>query len=117
MKMRYRDLQFAFRDFIQDKAPVNFAAEPISGMNIYKANYFSALADSLKNKFPVTTKYLQDDFKKLTYQYITLNPSSSYNLDLYGSNFPNFLRKQKLPLAYELAKLELQMFETMFSPY
>lgn len=115
--MRYRDLQLAFRDFIQDKAPVNFMAEPISGMNIYKANYFSALAGSLKNKFPVTTKYLQDDFKKLTYQYIIQNPSNCYNLDLYGSNFPNFLRKQKLSLAYELAKIELQMFEAMFSRY
>ncbi len=111
--MLLRDWQINFKNFICDQEAVNFVAVPLTGLDIYKANYFAKLTIALKNKFTNTAKYLQDKFTKLAFKYIFLHQSAIGNLDEYGDLFPTFLKENDLALASDLASIDLMIFNTV----
>ncbi|WPY01246.1 DUF2063 domain-containing protein [Candidatus Trichorickettsia mobilis] len=111
--MLLREWQINFKNFICDQEAVNFVAMPLTGLDIYKANYFAKLTMALKNKFTNTAKYLQDRFAKLAFKYIFLHQSTSGNLDEYGNLFPTFLKENDLALASDLASIDLMIFNTV----
>ena len=112
--MQLREFQINFKNFICDLAAITFTAEPVAGLDIYKANYFCALTAALKNKFPNSSKFLQDKFIKLATKYIILHSSSNSNLDEFGNLFPTFLKETDF-LASHLADIDLMIFNTVIN--
>lgn len=108
--MQLKTLQKNMKDFLQDKAPADFMVYPMSGLNIYKQNYFKNLAGALTCKYPATLEYLKDEARELLHNFICKFPSTSPNLDDYGDEFPRYLTDNNFSLAAKLARLDLEIF-------
>lgn len=104
--MELGKLQSLFKDFILDRAAVQFDASPAAGLNIYKKNYLTTIALVVGEKFPKTIEFLKDKSSSLIQQYAFSYPPTEANLDEYGASFDEFLRGQGFSLASELARLD-----------
>ena len=61
----------------------------------YRNNYILSLVHSLSMKYPVVVQLLSPgNFRYFGRNYIQANPSTSSNLDDYGSTFPEFISQQ-----------------------
>ncbi len=78
--------------------------ETLARLNIYRNNVFGNFEGVLESIFPLVKKISgAKEFKKIVENYCVKNPSLSGNLNLFGDNFPKFLK----PLLSDIARLEL----------
>lgn len=93
--MNLQNLQDNFINYLYNPSKNNILSEIKDNaieserlLQIYRNNLFKNLQNSLKITFPLIFKHLgENDFYKISYQYIIQNPSKSNNLDNYGQNF------------------------------
>lgn len=99
-------------DFTKSLRPAGKLQDPKSSLNIHRQGYFCRLADAMAESFAGVLAALNEKtFYSLVFQYIKENPSSTYDLNQYGQNFPQFLHQsiiyQKKPFVHDLALLDL----------
>lgn len=93
--MNLQKLQDNFIDYLYDNKKDNVLNLVKGGkikkekiFQIYRNNLFQTLKNSLKITFPFIYRYLgEENFCKISYEFISKNPSKSSNLDNYGQNF------------------------------
>lgn len=112
--MKLQDIQKQFLDCIyrdDDLLKSSFNNRyPDLSLNIYKNNAIHNLVSALSIMYPSVYNQLGEDaFNKVSKDYIKDNPSRDGNLDVYGINFPEFLRYHKniKGYIYNLAQLDL----------
>ncbi len=84
---------------------------PEKRIEIYRHNVFSTLAGALSDLYPVTEKIVSAPFfRHLAEEFIRVTPSRSGDLNMFGSEWPEFLRVHveaiNLPYLADVAKLE-----------
>lgn len=84
---------------------------PEKRIEIYRHNIFSTLTGALSDLYPVTEKIVSAPFfRHLAEQFIRVTPSRSGDLNMFGSEWPEFLRRHpeaiNLPYLADVAKLE-----------
>jgi hypothetical protein len=90
-------------------------AEALARLNIYRNNVFGNFESVLSSIFVVTKKILgEKNFDDLVKRFCQKNFSESGNLDEYGLNFPQFLKRQKPTWLKDLAQLELLRHQSYF---
>lgn len=119
--LRLKDIQKSFIETILDKnknCNGNFKSlfdeNNISiedRISIYRGHFIASLTAILKDTYPATTKIVGDKFMEaMSREYIYLNPPNSGCLNLYGSSFPEFVKKfeatKSLPYLADVAELE-----------
>jgi hypothetical protein len=87
-------------------------------IEVYQEDYLSRLTEALKNTYRGIYSLIgEDDFKKLSQDFIACTPSSSKDLDDYGANFSDFCKDHPHSQLYEflssLASLEWE-FRLLF---
>lgn len=88
--------------------------------NIYRNNYYVAVINVLKERFPVTERIVGEDFFKATAREFVQHtpPIGQSNLG-YGREFPKFLESfspvADLPYLPDVARLEWARFESAIS--
>jgi hypothetical protein len=80
-------------------------------IEIYRHNVFSTLAGALSDLYPVTEKIVSAPFfRRLAEEFIHITPSRSGDLNMFGGEWPEFLRTHAdtihLPYLPDVAKLE-----------
>ena len=91
-------------------------------ISIYKEAYFARLQEVLSEKYESIQHVLGDDkFYNISQKYIKQNKSTDYNLENYGKEFSNFLkREQKIkkdfPFLTGLAEFESLMDQVFHAP-
>ena len=93
--------------------------ESLARLNIYRNNIFGNFNSVLESIFEVTKKLVGEKyFEKLCEEFSKKYFSKSGNLDHYGVEFPDFLKKifrtHKLPYLSDLARLELFYHQAYF---
>lgn len=92
---------------------------PASRLAVYRHNFYFGLLAQLRQAFPITRKQLGDaQFKSLALQYIQQSPPASENLNLYGKDFPEYLRQsaQVSQGVAELAEAEYRQLCCYYAP-
>jgi len=90
---------------------------PDLAISLYKGNYFHNLKVSLSNMYPSLEGLMSyDEFHKLCIEYISSTPSRNGNLDVYGFDLPEFLRKKKMIDMYDLSRLDLAAHMAYIAP-
>jgi hypothetical protein len=89
-------------------------------LDIYRRNAFGNLADALAAIFPVVRKLVGEEFfRYAAREYIALHPSTSGDLNDFGTAFPDFLARFEpaAALAYlpDTARLEWLVHEAYFA--
>jgi hypothetical protein len=84
---------------------------PEQRIEIYRHNVFSTLTGALSDLYPVTEKIVSTPFfLRLAEKFVRVTPSSSGDLNMFGSEWPEFLRVHteaiNLPYLEDVAKLE-----------
>jgi Putative DNA-binding domain len=84
---------------------------PERRLEIYRHNVSSTLTGALRDLFPVTEKIVSTPFfLRLAEQFVRVTPSVSGDLNMFGSEWPEFLRSHteaiNLPYLEDVAKLE-----------
>jgi Putative DNA-binding domain len=84
---------------------------PEQRIEIYRRNVFSTLTGALSDLYPVTEKIVSTSFfLRLAEQFVCVTPSASGDLNMFGSEWPEFLRRHteaiNLPYLEDVAKLE-----------
>jgi Putative DNA-binding domain len=84
---------------------------PEKRIEIYRHNIFSTLTGALSDLYPVTEKIVSTPFfLRLAEQFVRITPSASGDLNMFGSEWPEFLRRHteaiNLPYLEDVAKLE-----------
>ena len=84
---------------------------PEKRIEIYRHNVFSTLTGALSDLYPVTEKIVSAPFfLRLAEQFVRATPSASGDLNMFGSEWPAFLRIHaeaiNLPYLEDVAKLE-----------
>ena len=108
------DLQNKFVDSIYNKPNLEVLqfvkSSKISTQDlvgIYRNNLYSTLINALRITYPAVYGFLkQKKFEVICYDFIAENRSKSGNLDDYGSEFSDLLRKKNENFLCDLAKLE-----------
>jgi len=95
--------------------------ESIEKLNIYKASTIGGLIKVLQETYPVCVKLVGSKcFDELSQLYIQQNILNTYNIDLYGQNFPEFIKKlainNQLVYFYDITKLEWAYHIALNSP-
>ncbi len=98
--------------------PQQSAAERLE---IYQYAYFARLAECLEDDFPGVFHALgEEEFEKLSQEYVLAYPSGTRNLMHFGQNFAEFCARRKdsstAPFLADLARLEWQMVEVVHAP-
>jgi hypothetical protein len=80
-------------------------------IEIYRHNVFSTLTGALSDLYPVTEKIVSAPFfLRLAEKFVRVTPSPSGDLNMFGSEWPEFLRVHteaiNLPYLEDVAKLE-----------
>lgn len=80
-------------------------------IEIYRHNVFSTLAGALSDLYPVTEKIVGAPFfRRLAEEFIRVTPSRSGDLNMFGGEWPEFLRAHAevihLPYLPDVARLE-----------
>lgn len=97
------ELQLALQDFLLDKTQ-NVSALTLETPNfskqerlqIYHAAYRLRLIDALRNDYPALEAYIgEEEFIRLTTEFIAENPSHHPSLRWLGEKLPDFLRSHK----------------------
>ena len=96
-------------DFLERISDINVADDP--GFRVYQNNFLYGLIDVLKITYPNTCKVLGEEcFNSAVYNFIKKDTPKNADLDLWGSDFPNFLNElpelANLSYLYDLAKFE-----------
>ncbi len=99
-------------------------ATPSEALAIHGEGYLARLTEALGEMYQSVWFILGDDeFFAVCAQYIQKHPSRSYNLNLYGFDFPSFIAQtaqaKEFPFLSELADFELsfnQIFHSLESP-
>lgn len=99
-------------DLLEQIQPAGSLSSSASALEIYQDGYQARLLDSLKQTYPATLDLVgEESFELLAHRFISENPSTSFNLNTYGENFPLFLDHapllQDIPPLNSLARLEL----------
>lgn len=82
--------------------------EALARLNIYRNNVFGSFEEVLSAIFEVTKKNIgEEKFSKLVEKYSLKHCSKSGNLDEFGDEFPNFIKRIKPTFLSDLASLEL----------
>lgn len=84
---------------------------PEKRIQIYRHNVFSTLTGALSDLYPVTEKIVGAPFfRHLAEQFVRVTPSVSGDLNMFGGEWPEFLRAHaaaiNLPYLEDMAKLE-----------
>lgn len=92
----------------------------------YQNNYYGSLTKTLANRYPVTERLLGSAyFKKLARNYINTYPSATYDLNLYGRDFSEFIlelqqnsQHELNPLGYlaDIVDFESKIYQVLFGP-
>lgn len=91
-------------------------------MRIYHEAYFARLQDALLEKYDSVWAVLGDKkFHNICQRYIKQNKPTDYNLENYGGEFSNFLKKEKViekdfPFLVGLAEFENLMDQVFHAP-
>jgi hypothetical protein len=115
--------QQQFADHIFDRRKVSIlnslpysSQEALARLNIYRNNVFGNFSSVLSSIFEVTKKIIgEEKFEELVEKYCVKFSSKSGNLDDYGSEFPQFLKKIKPAFLLDLAMLEWLYHQSYFS--
>ena len=114
--MSLRDLQMVFlhKIFARDHADVDSYTDLLdpSRLSIYTNNVYAALTKALQAIYPVIERLVDEKFFRFAAQrYIDLYPSTSGDLNLYGTHFASFLSEfppaTSLTYLPDVARLEL----------
>ena len=121
------NLQRDFAKHLYQKSAKNIIAdlpysnlEALARLNIYRNNVLGNFTSVLSSIYEVVFKLVGEKyFEKLSEEFCQKYPSKSGNLDNYGSEFPEFLkkiiRKHKLPYLPDVARLELFFHQAYFT--
>ena len=95
---------------ITDELPYS-RQEALARLNIYRNNVLGNFEGVLDSTFEVVKKILGEEyFRELVKDYALKHPSQSGNLDFYGQNFPQFIKKKlkihKINYLADLSQLE-----------
>jgi hypothetical protein len=102
-----RGLDHKVEIYVHDREP-DFAK---ARLFIYKDAYSLRLIEALKKNYPGVCSLLgENDFEKMTVQYINQKPSRHYSINLFGKGIPGFL-KQTLPYSTRSELAEMAAFE------
>ena len=93
------ELQKQFADGLNEKndsilssIKISKAIGPPEQLNIYRSSLISSLQKISKEIYPVCEKLVGHDFfLKMIDQYISFNPSTSFDLNQYGESFADFI--------------------------
>jgi len=114
--MSVKKLQNQFIEFIyENKNADSLSQEVVSSsfkdaMAIYRKHVWSCLINTLKIHYSSVLEIIgKDDFMEIAQDYVFHNPSKTPDLELYGFDFPEFLKKHKKIPGYiqDIAKLDL----------
>lgn len=88
---------------------------------IYQNSVRSILINTLKKTFPVCDQLVGSEFfNALAYRFIRDRPSSSFDLDSYGEDFPDFIADftpaKSVPYLSDVARLEWYWQEALLAP-
>ena len=88
--------------------------------NIYRNNFYVAVINVLKERFPVTERIVGEDFFKATArEFVERTPPKGQSNLSYGCTFPEFLQSfppvSDLPYLADVARLEWARFEAAIS--
>ncbi len=91
------------------------------GMGIHKNNTRLILRDVIKATFPVTTILLGDEYTEyLAHEFVKLFPPDSGDMNGYGADYPEFLKRlpnmRDYPYVPDMAQLEWLAHEAYLSP-
>jgi len=94
--------------------------ESLARLNIYRNNVFGNFTSVLSSIYEVVQKLVGEKFfEQISEEFIKKYPSKSGNLDDYGFEFPQFLKriqkKYKLPYLSDVAHLELLFHKAYLS--
>jgi hypothetical protein len=90
-------------------------------MEVYSTDYKYRMLEALQSHFETIWMVLGDhEFEKIVFSYIQANPSQNYDLNQYGTDFPQFLKEQKnlleeIPFLIDLAEFELAFWRIFHS--
>ncbi len=75
---------------------------PQDSLKIYKTDYFCRLQGVLGEHFPMTWKIMGDEqFHKFSGDYVLKNPSQSWDINIYGHEFPLYLKTSLHPIVLD----------------
>lgn len=85
---------------------------PENVLKVYAEDYQYRLLEAMQSAFESVWTVLGDEkFKEFVFEYITKNPSTLFDLNLYGKNFPQFLADkeslQELIFLTDLSNFEI----------
>lgn len=90
-------------------------------LSIYQSSIRSILINTLKKTFPVCDQLVGSEFfNALASRFIINRPSSSFDLDRYGEEFPDFIADfapaKSVPYLSDVARLEWYWQEALLAP-
>jgi hypothetical protein len=96
--------------------------DPNEAMSIHRSGYVARLIEALGEMYKAVWFMLGDEeFFETCEEYIEANPSTTYNLTLYGVGFPDFLKQtraaEEFPFLPELADFECTFNQTFHAMY
>lgn len=108
------------KDFMDSILPIG-KLDKQDCINIYARGYTARLTEALGETFEATWWVLgDDDFLALCKDFISITPSFYFDLSEYGSDFPDFLKRQpqiqEIPFLYDLASFEWAFKNIFHSP-
>lgn len=90
--------------------------EALGRLNVYRNNVFGNFDSVVESIFEVTKKKLgAKKFAEILKKYHEKYPSKSGNLENYGDEFPQLLKKYKPAFLHDLSQLELKLHRAYFA--
>lgn len=114
--MSVKKLQNQFIEFIYENKNTDLLSQEIispyfkDAMAVYRKHVWYSLINTLKIHYSSVLEIIgEDDFLKIAQEYVFHNPSKTPDLELYGFDFPEFLKKHKKIPAYirDIANLDI----------
>jgi hypothetical protein len=120
LQARFRRAVFRRDDAAIADAIVDAAPGVAPRLDVYRRNAFGNLADALAAIFPVVRKLVGEEFfRYAAREYITRQPSTSGDLNDFGTVFADFLARFEpaaaLPYLPDTARLEQLVHEAYFA--
>jgi hypothetical protein len=86
-------------------------------LEVYSTDYKYRMLEAMRSNFESLWMILgDDDFSNLVFEFIKTNPSSHYDLNFYGDEFPSFLQSkaellEDIPFIIDLANFEITFWK------
>jgi hypothetical protein len=107
-------------DIIQNMIPIG-KIDNKKVLEVYQTDYKYRMLEAMRSNFESVWMVLGDDeFEKLVFLFIKTNPSSHFDLNHYGDDFPIFLIQQtdlieEMPFLVSLAEFEIHFWNIFHS--